>query len=148
MNATPTELHAAIRIAGIQTRTTLEQAQAERDVLWTRWPDDKASRLPSFTPTVYCVYQYPEDDDNSVLITLGRIVAHDLPLPSFAADTQIEPQHFACYEADDITREAVYARWLEIEHDAALPRSFRTDFETYGYSGNPKIYVGVQPPAA
>lgn len=144
--ATPTELHAALRIAGIQIQTTLEQAQTERAALWTRWPDEKASRLPSFTPTVYCVYQYPEHDENSVLITLGRIVAHDMPLPVFAQDTWIQPQHFMCYEAADITTESVYTLWHEIESQAQLPRSFNTDFETYGYSGNPKIYVGITAP--
>lgn len=144
--ATATELYAPLRIAGIQIQTTLAGAQNGRAGLWARWPQDKASRLPSFTPTVYCVYQYPDHDSDSVLITLGRIVAHDLPLPAFAQDTWIRPQHFACYEVPGTDTAAVYALWHEIESLDELPRSFQADFETYGHSGCPKIYVGVQPP--
>ena len=124
----PATIHAPMRIMGLQARTSLDQVHATLNDLWTRWQNDKAQRLPSFTLTTYCVYQYDDATPNEVLITIARIVAQD----------------YVRYEATATTPEAVFAQWQAIEQDPSIQRSFTTDFETYPINGNPKIYVGVQ----
>ena len=81
-----TTLHAPMRIAGISKRTRLENVHETLSQLWQEWEKHKASRLPSFTLTVYCVYQYFDDAPDEVQITLGRIIAQDLKLPEWASE--------------------------------------------------------------
>ncbi|MDK4607510.1 GyrI-like domain-containing protein, partial [Kingella kingae] len=140
----PATVYAPMRIMGLQARTSLDQVHATLNDLWTRWQNDKAQCLPSFTLTTYCVYQYDDATPNEVLITIGRIVAQDLPTPPFAALTILPAQDYVRYEATATTPEAVFAQWQAIEQDPSIQRSFTTDFETYPINGNPKIYVGVQ----
>lgn len=144
MNIENTTLHAPMRIAGIQVKSDLANVHQNLQDLWARWQNDKASRLPSFTMTVYCVYQYRDDEPNDVLITLGRIVAQDMPLPSFAQDTILPAQNYRRYDVPDVRGEDVFKTWQLIENDDTLPRSFTTDFETYPIDALPKIYVGIQ----
>lgn len=138
-----TSLYAPMRIAGIQAESDLSNVHATLNDLWTRWQDAKASRLPSFTLTVYCVYQYREDAPDKVLITLGRIVAQDMQLPEFAQDTTLPAQNYRCYEVPGTQAEDIFKTWLLIENDETLKRSFTTDFEAYSLHGLPKIYVGI-----
>ena len=78
-----TSVPVPLRIIGIQQRTTLDKAHETLGEMWRQWEGDhKANRLPSFTMTIYCVYQYFDDAPNDVLITIGRITATDFPLPS------------------------------------------------------------------
>lgn len=141
-----TAVHAPLRIMGIQTRIPVSEARRVLDGMWRRWENgDKASRLPSFTLTTYCVYQYFDDAPEDVLITLGRIVAADLPRPDFAGETYIPEQQYLCYSVPEPDGESVRQTWAAIEADENLPRTFTTDFETYRTDTLPKIYVGVQP---
>ena len=143
----PTAVYAPIRIMGIQKRCTLADAHQTLGELWQRWEGgDKASRLPSFTMTDYCVYQYADDAPNEVLITIGRIVAQDFPLPAFAAETTIPVEHYRRFTVPEPNAQSVYQTWAEVEQDDTLPRTFTTDFETYRLDTLPRIYVGVQPP--
>ncbi len=137
-------IHAPMRIMGIQARSTLENVHATLNELWARWQHDKAERLPSFTLTVYCLYQYDDAEPDTVLITIGRLVAMDLPLPHFASETMLPAQNYRRYVVPDAQPEHVFATWQMIEQDEQLERSFTTDFETYAIDGMPRIYVGVK----
>ena len=84
-----TSVPVPLRIIGIQQRTTLDKVHETLGEMWQQWEGNhKANRLPSFTMTIYCVYQYFEDAPDDVLITIGRITATDFPLPSFASQTR------------------------------------------------------------
>ncbi|XXQ67227.1 GyrI-like domain-containing protein [Neisseriaceae bacterium B1] len=144
MNIENTTLYAPMRIAGIQAEAPLSEVHSVLTDLWTRWQDAKASRLPSFTLTVYCVYQYNDTIPDKVLITIGRIVAQDMPLPEFAQEAILPAQDYRCYEVPDMRPDDIFKTWLLIENDETLPRSFTTDFETYPLHGLPKIYAGIQ----
>lgn len=139
-----TALYAPMRIVGIQAAYELANVHTTLADLWQQWDSHKASRLPSFTLTVYCVYQYNDETPNRVLITLGRLVAQDLPLPAFAQETLLPAQDYRRYDVPESTVEAVFKTWQLIENDDALPRSFTTDFETYSVHTLPRIYVGIQ----
>ena len=58
-----------LRIIGIQQRTTLDKAHETLGEMWQQWEGNhKANRLPSFTMTIYCVYQtWGKIEDNSSL---------------------------------------------------------------------------------
>ena len=117
--------------------------------MWQQWEGNhKANRLPSFTMTIYCVYQYFDDAPNDVLITIGRITATDFPLPSFAGETHIPAQDYVRFIVPEQNAQSVYQTWGEIEDNGSLKRTFTTDFETYMLDGLPRIYVGVEPPEA
>ncbi len=135
-------LHAPMRIMGIQAKCDLVDVHGTLANLWTRWVDDKAARLPSFTLTVYCVYQYHDAEPNKVLITLGRIVAQDLPEVPFARETLLPAQDYYRYDLDDMQPENRFATWQLIEQNDELERSFTTDFETHSVNGSGQIYVG------
>ena len=137
-------IHAPMRIMGIQAQCNLADAHTTLNQLWTRWQDDKAERLPSFTLTVYCLYQYTDDEPDKVLITIGRLVAQDLPTPHFARDTILPAQDYVRYTVPDAQPKHIFATWRMIEADDNLSRSFTTDFETYPVGGMPRIYVGVK----
>ena len=138
-----------LRIIGIQQRTTLDKAHETLSEMWQQWEGNhKANRLPSFTMTIYCVYQYFDDAPNDVLITIGRITATDFPLPSFAGEIHIPPQDYARFIVPEPSAQSVYQTWGEIEDNSSLKRTFTTDFETYMLDGLPRIYVGCEPPKA
>lgn len=136
-------IHAPLRIMGIQIQTELDQVHTALSDLWARWENEKASRLPSFTMTLYCVYQYDNDRPDRVTITLGRLVSQNLPLPPFAQETYLPAQNYQCYEVADMQAESLFQTWAKIEQDTHLVRTFTTDFETHAFDGTPKIYVGI-----
>ncbi len=143
--AQETTLHSPMRIVGIQQCTPLDQAHATLNELWSQWQNHKASRLPSFTLTIYCVYQYFDDSPNDVQITLGRIVAQDLPLPEWASETTLPAQNYLRFDVPDYGAQNLFDMWQKIEQDTAIQRSFTTDFETHTYQNPPRIYIGVLP---
>lgn len=138
-----TQLHAPMRIMGIQAQCDLAHVHTTLNELWARWQHDKAERLPSFTLTVYCVYQYDDAQPDQVLITIGRLVAQDLPLPAFARETTLPAQNYVRYHVPSAMPEHLFETWQTIEQNRELNRSFTTDFETYSVNDMPKIYVGV-----
>ena len=119
MPAERTALHAPMRIMGIHATTTLHQAHETLNRLWTDWQDHKVS------------------------ITLGRLVALDLPTPDFAHETQLPAQDYLRYDVPDLEPQSLFDTWKRIEQTENLPRLFTTDFEAHPINGAPRIYIGV-----
>ena len=138
-----TTLHAPMRIAGISKRTRLENVHETLSQLWQEWENHKASRLPSFTLTVYCVYQYFDDAPDEVQITLGCIIAQDLKLPEWASEVILPAQDYMRFDVPDILPKDLFNTWQKIENNDNLNRSFTIDFETHSYNTLPRIYIGI-----
>lgn len=138
-----TTLHAPMRIAGISKRTRLENVHETLSQLWQEWENHKASRLPSFTLTVYCVYQYFDDAPDEVQITLGRIIAQDLKLPEWASEVTLPAQDYMRFDVPDSLPKGLFNTWQKIENNDNLNRSFTIDFETHSYNTLPRIYIGI-----
>ena len=138
-----TTLHAPMRIAGISKRTRLENVHETLSQLWQEWENHKASRLPSFTLTVYCVYQYFDDAPDEVQITLGRIIAQDLKLPEWASEVTLPAQDYMRFDVPDSLPKDLFNTWQKIENNDNLNRSFTIDFETHSYNTLPRIYIGI-----
>lgn len=138
-----TTLHAPMRIAGISKRTRLENVHETLSQLWQEWENHKASRLPSFTLTVYCVYQYFDDAPDEVQITLGRIIAQDLKLPEWASEVILPAQDYMRFDVPDSLPKDLFNTWQKIENNDNLNRSFTIDFETHSYNTLPRIYIGI-----
>lgn len=138
-----TTLHAPMRIAGISKRTRLENVHETLSQLWQEWENHKASRLPSFTLTVYCVYQYFDDALDEVQITLGRIIAQDLKLPEWASEVTLPAQDYMRFDVPDNLPKDLFNTWQKIENNDNLNRSFTIDFETHSYNTLPRIYIGI-----
>ena len=138
-----TTLHAPMRIAGISKRTRLENVHETLSQLWQEWENHKASRLPSFTLTVYCVYQYFDDAPDEVQITLGRIIAQDLKLPEWASEVTLPAQDYMRFDVPDSLPKDLFNTWQKIENNDNLNRSFTIDFETHSYNILPRIYIGI-----
>ena len=138
-----TTLHAPMRIAGISKRTRLENVHETLSQLWQEWENHKASRLPSFTLTVYCVYQYFDDAPDDVQITLGRIIAQDLKLPEWASEVTLPAQDYMRFDVPDSLPKDLFNTWQKIENNDNLNRSFTIDFETHSYNTLPRIYIGI-----
>lgn len=109
--------------------TTAQQLQQQ----WLASPPHMAG----FSQTLYCVYQYP--DENKVKITLGKLVANDATLPENLSDAWIAPQNYAVFTIASNALET----WLHIPQQSELNRRFHADFETYPHYGAAKIYVGL-----
>lgn len=123
------------RVAGYTQTVSRETTLASLNDLRQRWFAAPPA-LKAFSPTVYAVLQYP--DENTVKITFGKLVATDTELPENLSDAWIAPQVYELFETNDVAD-----TWAQIAADGSLNRRFLADLVVYPSVGAAKVYVGV-----
>lgn len=123
------------RVAGLAQTVSREATLATLKDLHQRW-FAAPPELKAFSPTLYAVLQYP--DENTVKITFGKLVATDTELPENLSDAWIAPQVYELFETDDVVD-----TWTQIAANGSLNRRFLADLVVYPSVGAAKVYVGV-----
>lgn len=123
------------RIAGLKMNVPRDKAVATAQNLRQAFVTQHIE-LKAFSTTLYAVHQYQDND--TVNVVVGKLVATDDTLPENLNDAWIAPQNYVVFDAPSITE-----TWQHIQQQTDLPRRFLADFETYPTYGSPKIYVGV-----
>ncbi|MDT0606724.1 GyrI-like domain-containing protein [Croceitalea rosinachiae] len=126
----------AMNIVGISTRTSNQNAKAEKDIpaLWQKFMTDNiGSKIPNkVDETVYALYSdYEGDHTLPYTITIGYKVGSLDNIPEDLTVKIVPEANYAQFFAEgNLTKDAVINKWMEI-WNMDLPRSYKTDLEIY-----------------
>lgn len=127
------------RIVGLSETVSRENARVFAQNLRDKYVANPPNDVVAFSPTLYCVYQYL--DENQVKITLGNLSSTDTALPENCAEAWVAPQNYAVFMAENADN--IPDLWQHIDQLQDLNRSFLVDLESYPKMGAPRIYVGL-----
>lgn len=144
----------AIHVAGIELRTTNQEAHHSIPLHWQRFATEEvAARMPGKVgDTVYAVYTHFQDAgrSNAGLYSLVLGVATDpaAPLPEGMVRAVVPASERAVFAVEAGRFDLVGSAWQGIWARTDLHKSFIADYERYGTDGQISIHIGIIPAQA
>lgn len=146
----------AIKIIGIEVRTTNENGQALEDLgkLWGRFFSEKiAEQIPNkISNDVYAVYtDYESNYKGKYTTIIGMEVDSLESIPDGMVGRAFSEQKSEKFIAKGELHKAIGETWMQIwEKDEVLNRSYLHDYEVYGEKAQDpsnaeiEIFIGVK----
>lgn len=146
----------AIKIIGIEVRTTNENGQALEDLgkLWRRFFSEKiAEKIPNeISKDIYAVYTDYESNYKGKYTTIVGMEVDSLDsIPEGMIGREFSAQKSEKFIAKGELHKAIGEKWMEIwEKDEVLNRSYLHDYEVYGEKAQDpsnaeiEIFIGVK----
>lgn len=148
------EQEQAIHVAGIELRTSNEEAWSTIPAHWERFSCGRVLQdLPGrLDQDVYAVYTHFEnagrDNQGTYSLVIGARVAPSAALPAGMVRAVIPVSRRAVFQVPQARPDLVGKAWQEIWQHTELPKSYIADYERYGADGSIRILVGVEPERA
>ena len=145
-----TEQTQAIRIIGLELRTSNDEAMQSIPPHWQRFfAEGVLARIPDkCSDTVFAVYTHFENAglNNQGLYSLiiGAEVSADAPVPAGLSHCVIPAGKRAVFEAPTGQPEHIGETWQEVWSRSDLPKTFVAEYERYQADGRIEVWIGLR----
>lgn len=140
----------AIHVAGIELRTSNEEARSTIPAHWDRFSCGRVLEgLPGrLDQDVYAVYTHFEnagrDNRGIYSLVIGARIDPSAVLPAGMVRAVVPASRRAAFAVPDARPDLVGKAWQDIWQHTELPKTCIADYERYGADGSIRILVGVE----
>lgn len=147
-------LNQAIHVAGIELRTTNDQAMHTIPGHWARFAEDNilASLANRLSDDVFAVYTHfanaGSNNRGAYSLIIGGQIAPDANLPTGLVRATVPASPRAVFDVEGGQMEKVVNTWQTIWLATDLPKSFVAEYEQYHHDGRISVSIGLHGPLA